>query len=256
VRLIAQGDTLNRAEATAAVAGVRAEQGQYRELEPLLQALVGRVQKVQKVNLLACGYRWRKGGLQVVMYRDSGSPQSDEDVREEPLTQELFEFLARRANRGDPQAAHRLQRVIQENPHVWRSIGDLSKHAERCLIGLIADGNDVLRESVRLRAEELRISLLAEAIDATLERMLVDHIVICWLDVEYTRMATIQPQQFKQDSRFWARKHDRANKRYLAALKELGTLREAAARRRVPLAETAVGREHEGCNTPEAAVMA
>jgi len=234
VQVIAKRDALDRAAASAAVEQVRSEQARYRELERLLEVLAGQVQELQEVNLLACGYRWRKGGLQIVKYRDSRSPQSDEDVREEPLTREQFEHLARRANRGDPQAAHRLQRVIQENPHVWRSIGDLSKDAERCLINLMADGNQVLSESVRLRAEELRISLLGEVIDATLERMLVDHIVICWLDVEYTRMATVQPQQFKQDARFWAKKHDRANKRYLAAIKELGTLREAAARRRVP----------------------
>jgi hypothetical protein len=76
-----------------------------------------------------------------------------------------------------------------------------------------------------LRAEALRKSLLAEATDTTLERLLIDHIVVSWLDAEFTRVATIQPQKYKQDARFWTQRQERADARYLAAIRELATLR-------------------------------
>ena len=226
--VIAKGDSLDRAEAAAAVAEVRFEQARYRNLEPLLIAFSAGVQEVNEITLLACGYRIRKGRLQAVMYRDSNPNRSDQD--DEPLTRELFDHLARRANRGDRDAADRLRQILRDHPEITRELGNVSKHSEQSLIGLIAGDNFVLSESVRLEVEELRTSLLDEATDATLEKLLIDQVVISWLDAEYTRLAAVQPQQFKQDAKFWEQRHERANDRYLSAMKELATLREILVR--------------------------
>jgi hypothetical protein len=224
VRIIAQGDALNRAEAAAAVAQVRSEQARYRELEPVLHALAAGMQEVQEVNFLVCGYRRRRGELQVVKYRKS-KPQSSNNTAGEPLTRELLEHLADRANRGDRDAAGQLRKALRNHPEIMREVGDLAKHAQRSLIGLIGDGNLVLSESVQIQAEELRRSLQSEAGDETLERLLIDHIVICWLELHYVRTAAAQPQQHKTDAGFWESRLDRANARFIGATKELATLR-------------------------------
>jgi hypothetical protein len=141
------------------------------------------------------------------------------------VTRELVDHLARRANYGDGQAADRLRQIIRANPDIWQNVGDLAMHAERCLIEMIARGNVVLEESVRLQVDKLRKSLLAEATSATLERLLIEHVVVSWLEVEFTRVAALQPQQFQQDNRFWSQRHERADARYMSAIRELATVR-------------------------------
>jgi len=243
--VIAKGDSLNRAEATAAVAEVRSEQAQYRDLERLLIAIFAGVREVHDVTLVACGYRRRKGRLQAVKYRDSKSDRSDQS--DEPLTREVFEHLSRRANRGDRDAADRLRQILRDHPEITRELGNVSKHVEQSLIGLIAGDNFVLNESVRLQAQELRSSLLDEATDATLEKLLIDQVVISWLDAEYTRLAAVQSQQFKQDAKFWEQRCERASDRYLTAVKELATLREILVRTAavLPMSDVADERSQE-----------
>ena len=85
--------------------------------------------------------------------------------------------------------------------------------------------NLVLSESLRVKVDDLRNSLRGEA-DDDADRLLVDHIVVAWLEMQYTRMAAIQPQQHIRDARFWDDRYERANARYLAAIRELITVRE------------------------------
>lgn len=224
VRIIAAGDALNRAESKAAVVAVRAEQDRFKTLEPLLDDLVAQVQESQEISLLVCGYRRRKGALEAVRFREYKSSQSGCD-RGEVVTRELFQHLARRANLGDRAAAVRLREILEDNPEIWQGVRDLAQHAKRSLIDLIADGNAVLREAVSLQVEELHRSLRQEATDETLERMLIDHIVVCWLELYFVRTAAMQPQKHNKDRRFWEQRLKNANARFHSALKELAMLR-------------------------------
>lgn len=224
VTLLARGDSLSRAEASAAVAQVRSEQAAHRDVERLVENLAYGVREAHRVALLACGYRRSRGRLQAVKYRAT-TPRSGVAPGAEPVTRELVEHLTRRANYGDRQAADRLRQILRANPEIWQEVGDLAKHAERCLIEMIAPGNLVLAESVRLQADRLRKSLLAEATDTALERLLIDDVVVTWMEAEYTRVAALQPQQYKQDARYWAQAHERADGRYKSAISELATLR-------------------------------
>lgn len=226
VRFIAQGDALRRAATAAAVADVRSEQARFRELEPLLRNLAERVRQAEEMCLLSLGYQRGNGKWQPVKCKHTRRrPKSDPDDGDKGPTRELFRHLAWQAGRGDREAGERLRHILQANPDIWRSIGDLRKHAEQSLIDLVARGNPVLAESVRLKTEEMRKALLAEA-DGTLERLLIDELVVCWLEQQYVRVAAIQPQQFKGDARFWQERHERANKRYLTIIRELATFRE------------------------------
>jgi hypothetical protein len=112
------------------------------------------------------------------------------------------------------------------NPEIWQQFGDLAKHVERTLIDLVADGNVALAESVRQRTQQMRASLLDEATDATLEALLIEHVVVSWLELSCARIAANQPQQHKGDARFCQQRQERAHKRYMSAIRELATIRE------------------------------
>ncbi len=201
VRVLADGDELHSAESTEAVSEVRSEQASYRELEPALEDLVEALKGVQETNCLAYGFRRRKGKLQAVKFRNSKPKVNDNTNDGEPISRELFDHLAHKANRGNCEAAQRLRDLLQSHPEIWQEVGDLTRHVEEALIDLIASDNVLLEESVRKEAYQLRQSLLAESRDPTLELLLIRHIVVCWLDCEFTRMASLQPQQYKQDGR-------------------------------------------------------
>jgi len=207
---------LSKAESSAAVAEVRSEQDVYRELESGLVTLAARLEEVFEVQVISTE-------RDAMRSQPRGQFGSGKD-REQP-TRELFEHLVKQADRGDEDAADRLRRMLKDNPAIWQEIGDLAKHSEQSLIDLIASGNLLLKESLRLKTEELRESLVGHGADDVLEGLLIDHVVVSWLELQLARMAAIQPQQNKGDARFWQERHDQANDRYMAAIEKLASIR-------------------------------
>lgn len=225
VQVIAKGDQLGRAERSAAVDEVRSEQSEFKRLQPLLATLVKRFREGVDVCLLAEGFRRQNGEWQTMKTTDDTGAHSPDETTDNPPTRELFQHLVKLANRGDRDAADRLRRIIRSHRSVWDAVGDLTKHAEQSLIGLISGDNLVLGESLRMKIDDLRNSLRGEADDEA-GRLLVDQIVVAWLEMQHTRMAAIQPQQHRRDARFWDDRYERANARFLAAIRELVTVRE------------------------------
>ena len=216
VQLIAKGDALSRAESIAAVNEVRDEQAWFRSLEPALATLAERVEEAQAMQPTATGGKAMKG-------KPQRKSRAGDDGRQP--TRELFQHLISQADRGDEDAADRLRRMLKDNPTIWQEIGDLAKHCEQSLIDLIASGNLLLKESLRLKTAELRTSLLAEAASTTLEKLLIEHVLVSWLELQLARMAAIQPQQNKHDARYWQERLDQANVRYMAAIEQLASIR-------------------------------
>jgi hypothetical protein len=227
VQVIAQADALTEEESAAAVDQVRSEQERFGELEVIaLRPLTKQVCEAVEIHFLMLGYRRTNGGWSPMKHNDPDPTESRHDPGNEVLTRELFEHLVRQAERGDRQAAEQLRQVLKDHPEIWGTIGDLSRHVERSLIDLFAGGNFVFSESLRHKAEDVRRSLIAEGADEPLEKLLVDHVVACWLELHLLRMAAIQPQQNKGDARFWEQRQERANKRYTSAIRDLASVRE------------------------------
>lgn len=224
VRLIADWEALRRAEIKAATAAMRAEQDQFKELEPALETLAKLVDEAQEIHLLVCGYRRRNGALEAMNTRAYESSRRDTNG-DETVTRELFEHLVHRANYGDATAAQELREILQDNPEIWQNVGDLARQAREGLVELIAEGNTAIKESVTLKLQEIDQSLRREATDETLESLLIDHIVVCWLELYFVRMAAMQRLEHKKDQRFWDGRVKQANRRYVSAIKELGNLR-------------------------------
>src|SRR5258706_92641 len=95
----------------------------------------------------------------------------------------VLERLAARAPTGDPAAVVDLRRVLDKNPDIWQSVGDLSAHVERTFISLLAGRNELVAESIRRQISALRRSL-GYGSDTPAQRLLADEIVACWLAVK------------------------------------------------------------------------
>src|SRR5690606_30582769 len=103
-------------------------------------------------------------------------------------TNEEFQRLVRLANKGDSDAAEELQRIVRSCEEIWGPYADLNGHVEATLIGMIAGENVVLREALRTKMGELKNSLRGKT-DNPVDALLVDQIMILWLDSRYTHMA-------------------------------------------------------------------
>ncbi len=255
VQVIAKADHLGQVERAASVKEVRLEQLAYKQLQPLLSTLAKRLQEGVRVCLSARGF-WRKMGEWKAMEttKMSGERRANDSANDRP-TREVFEHLVAQASRGDRDAADQVRRIIRDHRDIWDAVGDLNKHAETSLINMISGNNLVLRESLRAKVDDLRSSLRGNSREEA-DRLLADHVVTTWLEIQYTRMAAIQPQQNVRDARFWSDRHDRAHTRYLAAVKELIAVRELLGHTGVvvPMPESEDGQPQEGDSSLEASV--
>ena len=219
VQVVAKDDQLGRAERTAALDEVRSEQSEFKRLQSVLVSLTKRVREGVRVCLLARGIHRQKGEWQTMETTGrTGSCSPDNSTN--PPSRELFQHLVKQADRGNRDAADQLRQIIRSHRDIWDTVGNLTKHIEQSLIDMISGDNLVLGESLRVKVDDLRDSLRGEVED-DVDRLLVDHIVVTWLETQHTRMAAIQPQQHIRDARFWDDRYERANTRFLAAIREL-----------------------------------
>ena len=148
--------------------------------------------------------------------------------------------LLRPAQDGDGKALDTL-RPLLDKAEAWGSIGDLARHAEEAWLDAMTYPNKLVREGYERRAADLRRDLL-EAGDSPLERLLIDRVVVTWLqashaDATYASLLrgdghTYQEGKYRQD------RQDRAHARHLKAVRALATVR----RLLVPTVQVNIGR--------------
>jgi hypothetical protein len=143
---------------------------------------------------------------------------------------EVARLLAviQRAKRGDERALPELRRLYDAVPDLWKDTGNLAKAALANWVDT-AYGHDLATaEATRRVVRQMRFSLASE--DAPpLERLLADRIAVAWLQVNYVDTVLAQrltgeglrPEQVD----FYQSWLDRAQKRYLAAIKALAQVR-------------------------------
>ncbi len=225
VDLLSRLDRLTRAEQTADIAEVHSEQVAFKRLEPSLNTLTRQTREAIRIWMAGRRYQQFQGGWKP-METANQNPARASALREEELpTRELIEHLVNLANRGDREAADRLRRLIRTHRSLWEPVGDLSRLVERTLVDMISKGNLVLRESLMMKLDDMRESLRSEGGDEA-DQLLVDHMIVTWLESHQTRMASLLPQQNLRDGKFWDERNARANARYLAAIRELIAVRE------------------------------
>jgi len=107
-------------------------------------------------------------------------------------TQEEFAALVAQANHGDDDAVAQLRDVLDKHDVLWRTFGDLGKHAQLALIRAIANGDMLVQESVTRMADELCRELMGPYA-TKLEEMAIERIVTGWLEMRFVETAYPSP---------------------------------------------------------------
>ena len=143
---------------------------------------------------------------------------------EPPVTVEL-RTLVQRAQGGDATALPRIRQVLDEYPEVWQRVGDLSALAERAWITVLASDHPLAVESMRRTVEEMKADLAGEH-PTRLERLLVDQVVACWMEVKYMESVSADPGRGTlEQAAFRLKRLESAQRRFDNAVKSLTTLR-------------------------------
>ncbi len=138
---------------------------------------------------------------------------------------ERLQRLVERAEQGDEGAMPELRVALDANPWVWQDYGDLGRQSQAAWLQLIAGSNLLLRESAQRKAEQLKAELGGPA-PSPLERLLVERVVACWLQVHYADAAYAQLKGNGPAQHTAAlRRQNSAQQRYLQAARALATVR-------------------------------
>jgi hypothetical protein len=139
--------------------------------------------------------------------------------------------LLEQANAGDVSALPELKRAFDRHPELAAWLGDLVRLAHDSILNWAAGNCLGSREAIARQASELRDKLLSEA-RSELERLLIDRLVICWMEVYAAEVHLAErlaqgaaPSVVTQAVQ---KVLDRAHQRFLASVRCLATVQKLA----------------------------
>lgn len=142
-----------------------------------------------------------------------------------------FVQLIRRAEAGDAAALAEVRNLANTTlPDLWEAYGNIAQNAERTLVSVAAGENAFTREAITSKLVQLRAEFCGPN-PTPLERLLVERVVLCWLQVHYEdaidasglKKGVTWKQSLNQQKRA-----ETAQRRFLAAVKALATVRRLA----------------------------
>ncbi len=153
------------------------------------------------------------------------------DKPEKPMTETKPETLYERIRKNDESAVPEFREFLRKNPKV---VDHYAHKSEELLLKNLSGedgkaGELMFREALTANLESLRAEL-AGAQPSAIERLLVERVVACWLQVYEADLATglsggaIAVQQAVYN----LSRQDRAHRRFLSAVKTLATVRRLA----------------------------
>ena len=148
-------------------------------------------------------------------------------VKVDEVAVERVNALLPAANDGNRQALGELRGILDDHPDLWSAVGDLAATAELTLVNALSGDNTVHRDAVLRKLASLRREV-SGPVPTSLERLLVDRVVVGWLGVAFaegTYHRAIEQGQNQEDDEFHHRRVERAQRRYLTAIKALATVR-------------------------------
>lgn len=156
---------------------------------------------------------------QGIMLRDDGPPIG--------ALVDRYNAVVGKADKGDAAALTEVRGIFDREPRLWKSIGDLGQETERRWIAAYAGEQAVVAEALARQVAAMRADLAGPS-PSPLEALLVERVVACWVHLnlaEHRCAARLQesaPLSAIQAYQNWL---DRAQKRYLQAIKTLATVR-------------------------------
>jgi hypothetical protein len=146
-----------------------------------------------------------------------------------PADPKELEAVLRRARSGDATALPAVRRMLDDPDAVDRLGGNLASQAEHALIRSTMDDNLSAREATHRKLALLRAELAGPA-PPPLERLLVERVVACWLQLHVSdiHLAQQSGSLTMAQAEYHSRNRDRAHNRYLSAIKTLALVRRLA----------------------------
>jgi hypothetical protein len=128
-----------------------------------------------------------------------------------------------------------LRPLLNQAPGAWEMAGNLAIRAENALVNVAAGKNEVLREALTGKLAKLKEELGG---GTPLERLLVERLVACWLNVYYVNAlyARCMNGVTWAESEYFQRRQG-AHRQYLSAIRTLAQVR----RLLVPAVQVNVG---------------
>jgi len=170
-----------------------------------------------------------------------------------PTDRKEMEKILQRARKGDESALPAVREMLKSAGAVDRLGGDLSRMAEQALIRAATGENLSWREALILKLDLLRDELAGPA-PVPLERLLVDRVVACWLQMHHADLILAQQggKWTLAQADYHQRTRDRAHKRYVSAIKALALVRKLT----VPVLQVNIAKKQVNVAGPAAVVDA
>jgi hypothetical protein len=138
----------------------------------------------------------------------------------DPIQAEIQAVLLR-AQKGDVSVLPRLREILDANPAIWQRYGDLGLHSQNAWIRHIAGPDLYLSEALSRKVGSLHKDLQSPSA-TPLERLLVERIGACWMQLHYADCAAAQARGIGiKEAAFAERRQDSANRRLVASIRAL-----------------------------------
>lgn len=139
-----------------------------------------------------------------------------------------FRAIAQRTHTEKPKPADvkAFRAFLEAHPKFWTRLGQLSLQARYGLIDEMR-APTVTKESLQVGIDELERTLRRKE-DSTLERLLIEQVVLCWLRLNYAELlysAKHRDSISLDASAYWEKRLTAAQARYLKAIETLARVR-------------------------------
>jgi hypothetical protein len=123
---------------------------------------------------------------------------------------------------GDRTVLPAIRQLLDTRPALWQDVASLATHVEQAWLALLAGPDLVAQEILRRQLHVFKHELEGPS-PTPLERLLVERIAVCWLQVQH---ADLVATRHSQQSETWVQqRQDRVQARLLAAVKALAQVR-------------------------------
>ena len=155
-------------------------------------------------------------------------PQVEKPKRPNMTPLEATIVLARRGNKA---ILPKLRKVLDEHPDLVNHYGSLTLQVQESWLQLIAGKDLLLAETMRRHLDTMRTELAGPR-PSPLDRLLVDRILACHVQVLYAdAMETTDPTaENMRVARYRMDRRNQAHRQFLSAVKMLATVRNLVAR--------------------------
>ena len=138
------------------------------------------------------------------------------------LVQADLTQLVHRGMTGDRTVLPAIRQLLDTQPVLWQELDSLATQVEQAWMERLTGADLVAQEILRRQLQTLKLAL--EGPDPTpLERLLVERIAVCWLEVQ---QADLVVTRHGQRPKTWGQqRQDRVQARLLAAVKALAQVR-------------------------------